>query len=877
MRRPILQLAAICSLAFTLNTSAAVLYVDLNSTNPVSPYTDWSTAATNIQDAVDASTNGDLILVTNGIYQTGGSVSDNQTNRINVTAPMTVQSVNGPAVTIIEGYHIISPAAVRCAFLTNGATLSGFTLTNGLGLIGGGGVFCGSPNCVVSNCVIIGNTVFGGAQGGGAHSGILVDCKLIGNSAGGGGGAYGASLINCIVSSNSASYGGGMYNGTATNCLIVSNTAASFGGGSYQGTFVNCTLAENTAVSAGGGVYGGTGAWLYNSIVFFNSAPTGPNLLGATCDYCCTTPAVAGDDNITNDPAFVDITTGDFHLQPNSPCINAGNNSFITTSTDLDGNPRIVNGTVDMGAYESPYNLGVHYVSLTSTNPVSPFNGWTIAATNIQDAIDAASAGDSIIVSNGIYQIGGRTVNGYVLTNRVVINKAVTVQSINGPASTVIAGLPGTGGYPSSGYRCVYLTNGAALIGFTLTNGATSNSGTNTVTELSGAAVWCESTSAVISNCVLTHSYASHYGGAAYQGTLNNCVISNNTASLDGGGTYLANVDNSIIVSNGVVAKGFGGGGTAYGVSSNCLITGNSAPDGGGAYYSTLAECQISRNGASVGGGLYACVANNSLIFGNTARGDGGGAYNCSATNCTIVLNTATTLGEGGGVYGGSLMNCVVYDNIAFGSFNFYFPSNVLMNYCCTTPLPTNGIGNITNEPIFVNFNGSDFHLQSNSPCINAGNNAYVTSTTDLDGNPRIVGGTVDIGAYEYQTPTSIISYAWLQQYGLPTDGSADFADYDGTGMNVYQDWIAGLNPTNVLSVLAMLPPAPTNNPAGLVVSWESVSNRTYFLQSSTNLGAQPMFSTIQSNIVGQTGTTSYNDTNAVGNGPFFYRVGVQQ
>jgi hypothetical protein len=104
-----------------------------------------------------------------------------------------------------------------------------------------------------------------------------------------------------------------------------------------------------------------------------------------------------------------------------------------------------------------------------------------------------------------------------------------------------------------------------------------------------------------------------------------------------------------------------------------------------------------------------------------------------------------------------------------------------------------------------------------------------------------------------------------------------DHTDLDGTGFNVYQDWIAGLNPTNALSVLAMLPPVPTNSPVGLILSWESVSNRTYFLQSSTNLGARPAFSTIQSNILGQVGTRSYTDTNALGNGTFFYRVGVQQ
>jgi hypothetical protein len=68
----------------------------------------------------------------------------------------------------------------------------------------------------------------------------------------------------------------------------------------------------------------------------------------------------------------------------------------------------------------------------------------------------------------------------------------------------------------------------------------------------------------------------------------------------------------------------------------------------------------------------------------------------------------------------------------------------------------------------------------------------------------------------------------------------------------------------------------PTNGISGTTVTWQSVSGMNYFIQRSTNLVAQPSFFTIQTNLAGQAGTTSWLDTTAVGNGLFFHRVGVQ-
>jgi hypothetical protein len=201
------------------------------------------------------------------------------------------------------------------------------------------------------------------------------------------------------------------------------------------------------------------------------------------------------------------------------------------------------------------------------------------------------------------------------------------------------------------------------------------------------------------------------------------------------------------------VSNGWNGvysGGSVYfpgATVTNCVVVGNS---GAGASGCLVFNSIITGN---AGGGAGFSILNNCLITGNTNY-YGGGTLMSAMNNCTVVSNTAIYAGGGSWSTNGPINNCVIYynnapDNPNWGGSGFR-AGPAPQSYCCTTPDPF-GTACITNPPQFVSPETGDYRLQASSPCVNTGTNAYAPGAFDLDGNPRIVGERVDIGAYEFQ------------------------------------------------------------------------------------------------------------------------------
>ncbi len=691
-------------------------YVD-HSVSESGDGTSWATAKRTIQEGIDAASNDDTVLVAEGTYTenvrfTGKNIVLRSDDRFDGTAVSRTIIDGGGSGSVVTFSGTEDETCV----------LSGFTIRNGSADTGGG-IYGGSlkrpTHARIENNIITANSVWG--NGGG-----LIYCA--------------GPILNNTIYGNQASQGGGLYEckGTVRNCIIWGNTAA---------------------IS-------------YPQI-------SGQNQPTYSCIEGWTS---GGEGNTAHYPYFVDAANGDFHLQSWSPCIDAGDrasphsgepepngerinigafgNTCEATPKSPDGdNDQLPDdwemklfGHLSLGPCDDPdrdliSNLKEYHrgTDPTGAQPVIPpanryvdalasasGDGASLATAfrTIQEGINAARDGDTVIVAPGTYveniHFGGKDIA--VRSTDPLDPAVVTSTIIDADQSGSAVTLAGT-----EGETCV-------LSGFTIRNGTADYGG-----GICGGIREMRTRARIENNIITTNSANGFGGGLAF---CDGIVQSNNIMDNSGGSCAGA-----LFYSHGTI--------------QNNAIMGNSAGDSGGLYHcdGTIRNNTIYENSATGhGGGLFRCdgAVQSNVIMGNSA-GAGGGLSFCAGAirNSTIVSNSADW---GGGIAWcyGTFRNCIVWGNSAGTDPQEHGVRE--MTYTCIQGGAA-GEGNITGDPQFVDDDGADddpntyedndYRLSEGSPCVDAGENEdWMSDAVDLDGNPRLWQGesslNVDMGAYEY-------------------------------------------------------------------------------------------------------------------------------
>jgi len=447
----------------------------------------------------------------------------------------------------------------------------------------------------------------------------------------------------------------------------------------------------------------------------------------------------------------------------------------------------------------------IYYVD-ADANGVNDGSSWANAFNYLQDALTAAWSGDEIWVAQGTYKpdqgngiIPGDRTATFQLKNGVTLKGGYASFGEPDPNArdielyeTILSGDLGGNdveglepsellNHPSRGensYHIFYhpkglnLDSAAILDGFTITGG-----NANTRYGNSGG-MYNYKSSPTITNCTFSNNSAASSGGGVANHfsspMLSNCTFICNWSLYNGGGMFndsssptlvrCAFIGNSVEYKGGGMANG-GDEDECYPILTNCIFSGNCTEKDGGGIYNWWGDLTLI----------------NCTFTGNSAEGYGGGVDNydngrSTIINCTFAMNSAAN-GNALACKSRSfstfepyacLTNCILWD----GDSEIWDPeSRVTVTYSDVhSGWP--GEGNIDADPRFISpgywddnttpedvnddfWVDGDYHLLPSSPCINAGDPNYIAepNETDLDGRPRVIGGQIDMGAYEYRPP----------------------------------------------------------------------------------------------------------------------------
>ena len=695
----------------------------------------------------------------------------------------------------------------------------------------GGAAYSSRGSISFTDCVFTENSAGddGGAFCQSRGTDTFTGCTFTGNSAADDGGVIfvkaGETLtVESSVFNGNSCHGAGaaiFIQGTVTitNTLIYGNHSDNYGGAFYvaagsNGAMSNTTLANNTAGRFGGAIYYAEDFNCYNSIIVGNSASeSGDDIyvqrgttggfytLSGYTNWEVSASPYAYD---ASKPLFTDAAGSDYTLCENSFAINLGNDGYVSAETDLAGNPRIVGSSVDLGAYEYQTSQeATTYIVTTLGDTVNASDGLlslreALAAASDEDMIifDSSLAGGTITLSRGQLEIRNSvTISASDLDGGITIdaNKKNRVFYVAG-TKVGLSGLTIKGGKVSDNGAGIY--NDATVLTITDTEfignaangsgGAVYSTGPLSMTggvfsgntAAIGGAV-CNEGSLSIANVAFTGNSASDDGGAvAATGStfsFSGCTFTENSSVDDGGALYFDLVRGEI---------------------ANSVFSSNSASDDGGAIFGTISTDKLWMSDsilsdnycAGAGGAIFltgSARITNSLMHSNRTDHYGGAIYIAPSNKPSVVINTTianNTADQGGGIYYAedlSLYNSILAGNTASTSGDdiyvrrgttggFYTLSGYTNWEVSNAPYTYN-----PDKPLFADSDSGDYTLADDSQAINLGNNDYVSAETDLAGNPRIVGGIVDLGAYESQATHEPVTYivTTLNDTTDPNDG----------------------------------------------------------------------------------------------------------